>query len=82
MSRTSYLLLDRRILPVTVLSAVASREKWMSVEGVRFRVARHPRAPKPIALAAVRQLYLLDLVRLSLLPSTPPDIQRAAEDRS
>jgi hypothetical protein len=74
------LLLDRQDLPVKVLSAVASQAKWMSVEGARFRVARHPRTPKPVALAALRQLYLLDLVRLSLLPSTPPDIQRAAEE--
>jgi hypothetical protein len=74
------LLLDRQDLPVKVLSAMASQAKWMSVEGARFRVARHPRTPKPVVLAALRQLYLLDLVRLSLLPSTPPDIQRAAEE--
>jgi hypothetical protein len=74
------LLLDRQDLPVKVLSAVASQGKWMSAEGARFRVARHPRTPKPVALAALRQLYLLDLVRLCLLPSTPPDIQRAAEE--
>jgi hypothetical protein len=65
---------------VKVISAVASQGKWMSVEGARFRVARHPRTPKPVALAALRQLYVLDLVRLCLLPSTPPDIQRAAEE--
>jgi hypothetical protein len=74
------LLLDRTDLPPTVLGAIASREKWASAEGVRFRLARHPRTPKSIALAALRQLYVFDLVRLSLMPSTPPDIQRAAED--
>lgn len=74
------LLLDRADLPATVLGAVGSRENWTSVEGVRFRVARHPRTPKPIALAALRQLYVFDLVRLCLSPSSPPDIQRAAED--
>jgi hypothetical protein len=74
------LLLDRLDLSANVLSAVASQGKWMSVEGVRFRVARHPRTPKPVAVSAARQLYLLDLVRLSQLPSTQPDIQRAAEE--
>lgn len=74
------LLLDRLDLPISVLSAVGGNGKWMSSDGVRLRVARHPRAPKRIALAAVRQLHLLDLVRLSLLPSTPADIRRVAED--
>ncbi len=74
------LLLERLDLPATVLSAVAEKGKWTSSEGVRLRLARHPRTPKRIALAMVRQLYLLDLVRLSLLPSAPPDIRRVAEE--
>ena len=47
---------------------------------MRLRLAAHPRTPKRIAVAVVRQLYLFDLVRLSLLPSAPPDIKRAAEE--
>src|SRR5262249_47531844 len=30
--------------------------------------------------AAIRQLYLFDLVRLSLLPTASPDVRRAAEE--
>ena len=73
-------LLERLDLPATVLSAVARAGKWTSSEGVRFRLAKHPRTPKRFALAAVRQLFLFDLVRLSLLPAAPPDIRRAAEE--
>jgi len=73
-------LLDRLDLPVTVLSAVASAGKWTSSEAVRLRLASHPRTPKRFALAAVRQLYLFNLVRLSLLPSAPTDIRRVAEE--
>ncbi|HEY4710867.1 MAG TPA: hypothetical protein VIH46_11905 [Candidatus Acidoferrales bacterium] len=73
-------LLERLDLPASVLSAVASDGKWTSSEGVRVRLARHPRTPKRFALAAVRQLFLFDLVRLSLLPSAPPDIRRVAEE--
>ena len=47
---------------------------------MRLRLARHPRTPKRFALAAVRQLFLFDLVRLSLLPSAPADIRRVAEE--
>ena len=74
------LLLDRLDLSANVLSAIAAQAKWNANEGVRLRLARHPRTPKRIALAAVRQLYLFDLVRLSLSPSAPADIRRVAEE--
>jgi hypothetical protein len=74
------LLLERLDLPASVLGAVAGGGKWSSSEGVRLRLARHPRTPKRFALAAVRQLFLFDLVRLSLLPSAPADIRRVAEE--
>lgn len=74
------LLLERLDLPASVLSAIAGEGKWVSSEGVRLRLARHPRTPRRIALAAVRQLHLFDLVRLSLLPSAPAGIRRVAEE--
>ena len=74
------LLLDRLDLPANVLTSIAGEPKWISSEGVRLRLASHPRTPKRIALATARQLYLFDLVRLSLLPSAPADIKRVAEE--
>jgi hypothetical protein len=74
------LLLERLDLSAAVLNAIAEKGNWTASEGVRLRLARHPRTPKRIALAMVRQLYLLDLVRLSLLPSAPADIRRVAEE--
>jgi len=73
-------LLERLDLPAPVLAAIAQEGKWTSSEGVRLRLARHPRTPKRLALAAVRQLFLFDLVRLSLLPSAPADVRRVAEE--
>jgi hypothetical protein len=73
-------LLERLDLPAEVLTAIAGESKWVSSEGVRLRLAGHPRTPKRIALATARQLYLFDLVRLSLLPSAPADIKRVAEE--
>lgn len=73
-------LLERLDLPAKILGAVGEMRKWTANEGVRLRLARHPRTPKRIALAAVRQLFLFDLVRLSLLPSAPADIRRLAEE--
>jgi hypothetical protein len=60
--------------------AEAAKGKWMSSESIRLALAQHPHTPKRIAMAAIRQLFLFDLVRLSVLPSVPPDIRRFAED--
>ena len=73
-------LLERLDLSAGVLSAVASEGKWTSSEGVRVRLARHPRTPRRFSLALLRQLYLFDLVRLSLLPSAPAEIRRMADE--
>lgn len=73
-------LLARLDLPSNVLSAVAAAKKWNASEAVRLCLAQHPRTPKRVALAVVRQLYLFDLVRLNLLPSAPADIRRVAEE--
>ena len=73
-------LLERLDLSAELLTAVAQEGKWTASEGVRLRLARHPRTPRRVALPLVRQLYLFDLVRLSLLPSGPADIRRVAEE--
>lgn len=72
-------LLDRLDLPASVLGAIADAGKWTSSEPVRLRLAAHPRTPRRITLTLLRQLFLFDLVRVSLLPSAPADTRRAAE---
>jgi hypothetical protein len=73
-------MLERLDLSATVLTAIAREGKWTASEGVRLRLARHPRTPRRFAMALLRQLYLFDLVRVSLLPSTPAEIRRVAEE--
>jgi hypothetical protein len=73
-------MLERLDLSANVLAAIAETGKWTASEGVRLRLARHPRTPRRFALALLRQLYLFDLVHLSLLPSTPAEIKRVAEE--
>jgi hypothetical protein len=72
-------LLERLDLSSKLLSVVADAGKWTSSEGVRLRLARHPHTPTRIAQALLRQLFLFDLVSVSLRPSAPADIRRAAE---
>lgn len=73
-------LLGRLDLSGGVLSAVAAEAKWTSREPLRLALARHPRTPKRVALSILKQLFLFDLARISLLPSAPADIRRAAEE--
>src|ERR1700733_12003046 len=61
-------MLERLDLSATVLTAIAQKGKWTASEAVRLRLARHPRTPRRFAMALLRQLYLFDLVRVSLLP--------------
>jgi hypothetical protein len=74
------LLLERLDLPVSVLAAIGEKGKWTASEAVRVRLVRHPRTPRRTAISLLRQLYLFDLVRVSLLPSTPMEIRRMAEE--
>ncbi|MGA9883753.1 MAG: hypothetical protein WBQ34_08550 [Candidatus Acidiferrales bacterium] len=73
-------LLARLDLSVNIVSAVGGEAKWTSREGIRLALARHPRTPKRIALSVLRQMFLFDLARLSLLTAAPADIRRAAEE--
>jgi hypothetical protein len=73
-------MLERLDLSANVLTAIAEKGKWTASEAVRLRLARHPRTPRRLAMALLRRLYLFDLVRVSLLPSTPAEIRRVAEE--
>jgi hypothetical protein len=73
-------LLERNDVPAELLKRVAGRAEWIRSYAVKLRLARHPHTPRLIALAAVRQLFLFDLVKVSLLPSTIAEVRRVAED--
>ena len=74
------LFLERKDLPSEVLARITKKKQWMSSYPVRLRLVRHPRTPRLVTLAVIRQLYLFDLVGVSLLPSVPAEIRRLAED--
>ncbi len=75
------LLLERKNLPGRLLDSVARNKQWMRSYAVRLRVASHAHTPRLVAIRLVRQLYLFDLVRVSLLPSAPAELRRLAEDQ-
>jgi hypothetical protein len=73
-------LLSRLDLPAAVLGLVAARTAWTSSEAVRVGLVKHPKTPRRVALTLLRQLYLFDLVKVALAPSTPAEAKRVAEE--
>ncbi len=74
------LLLERKDLSGELLTTIARRKEWMRSYRVKARVAGHPHAPRLLALPLIRQLFLFDLVNLTLSPATSAELRRIAED--
>jgi hypothetical protein len=74
------ILLARKDLPATFLEEFARRRDLPHGYPVIRGLAFHPNVPRKIALRLVRQLHLMDLMKLSQAASTAPDLQRGAED--
>jgi hypothetical protein len=75
------LLLERKDLPGTLLDEIAKRKNWRTNYRVRRALAGHPHTPRLTALRLLRDLHLMDLVRISLLPASPVELRRLAEER-
>ena len=75
------LLLERRDLSGTILGEIAKRKNWRTNYRVRRALAGHPHTPRLVAMRLLRDLHLMDLVRISLLPASPTELRRLAEER-
>ena len=75
------LLLDRKDLPGEVLEEVASRKPLLKSYRVKRALVFHPRTPRLIGLRLVRELYLMDLAQLALLPAAVPELKINAEEQ-
>jgi hypothetical protein len=75
------LLLQRKDLPTEILEEVARRKPLLKSYRVKRALAFHPRSPRRATLRLLRELYLMDLVQVALLPGTPAELKRNAEDQ-
>jgi len=75
------LLLERKDLPGALLEEIAKRKTWRGSYRAQLALAAHPHTPRLIAMRLLRELHLMDLVRISLLPSTTGELRRLAEER-
>jgi hypothetical protein len=74
------LLLERKDLPGEILEALARGKEWLRSYRVRRGLAFHLHTPRLVAMRLARELYLMDLVQLSLLSLAPPELRRLAEE--
>jgi hypothetical protein len=75
------LLLDRKDLPAEILEEVAHRKSLLKNYRVKRALAFHPRTPRLASLRLIRELYLMDLVQLTLMPGTSAELKRNAEEQ-
>ncbi len=75
------LLLERKDLSGLLLEEISKRKAWRASYRVRLGLAAHPHTPRLIAMRLLRELHLMDLVRISLLPTTSMELRRLADER-
>lgn len=74
------LLLERKDLSAGFLEAVVRRRTLIKSNAVKKALAFHPHVPRIVFIRVVRELFLMDLVQLTLLPTTQAGLKRLAED--
>ncbi len=75
------LLLERKNLPAEILEEVARCKPLLKSYRVKRALAFHPRTPRLISLRLLRDLYLMDLVQVAILPGVSAELKRNAEDQ-
>ena len=75
------LLLERKDLPAEVLEEVGKRKPLLKSYRVKKVLCFHPRGPRLATVRLIRDLYLMDLVQLTLSPAVPAELKRNAEEQ-
>jgi hypothetical protein len=73
-------LLKHPDLPATAFESLSKNGAVMKQRKVRLATVMHPRAPRHFSLPGLRQLYTFDLVHVTLAPTVPADVKKAAEE--
>ncbi len=74
------LLLLRKELSASFIEHVVSRESWLRNYAVRRGLAFHPHLPHALGLRLVRELFVTDLVQLTMAASAAPPLKQLAEE--
>jgi hypothetical protein len=74
------LLLERKDLPASVLEEIGRHRDWLRSYRVRRSLAFHPHVPRILAVRLLRDLHLVDLMKISFAPVAVADMRHLAED--
>ena len=74
------ILLARKDLPGTFLDELTRRRELLHGYSVIRALSFHPSVPRKIAQRLLRELHLMDLMKLSQAATVAPDLQRSAEE--
>lgn len=74
------LLLLRKELSASFIQRVASHERWLRNSAVRRSLAFHPHLPHSVGLRLVRELFVTDLIELTMSASAAPALKQLAEE--
>ncbi|HUC52507.1 MAG TPA: hypothetical protein VMR90_00570 [Candidatus Cybelea sp.] len=75
------LLLERKDLRAEILEEVTRRKALLKSYRVKRALAFHPRTPRLVSLRLLRDLYLMDLVQVAILPGVSAELKRNAEEQ-
>ena len=75
------LLLERKDLRGEILEEVARRKPLLKSYRVKRSLAFHPRTPRLVSLRLLRDLFLMDLVQITLLPGISAELKLNAEEQ-
>jgi hypothetical protein len=75
------LLLARKDLPGELIEEIAARKHLLKTYAVKKALVLHPHTPRIVSLRMLRDLYLMDLVQLTLAPGVLAELKRNAEEQ-
>ena len=73
--------LQRRDLTAEMLTSLARNPEAVKSRKVVLALIAHPRTPRHISVPLLRRVLVFDLMQVTLTPTIPADIKRAAEDQ-
>src|ERR1700722_2580913 len=74
-------LLARKNLPAALIEEICKRRDWLKTYAFKKMLACHPHTPRLVSLRLLKELYLMDLVQIALLPGVSAELKRTAEDQ-
>lgn len=75
------LLLARKDLLGELIEEIAKRKHLLKSYAVKKALVLHPHTPRLVSLRLLRDLYLMDLVQLTLAPGALAELKRNAEEQ-